>query len=107
MLYVKLALGLCCINGSWLPDVLEHAAVTWCNYHHAGVYRSTNRCKALDSTLCLVAAKVYKEVPNLLLPADDYHLPDVRYINDLVAEFPLSAHTLVSPLTALHSAPTK
>ncbi len=26
MLYVKLlALGLCCINGSWLPDVLEHA----------------------------------------------------------------------------------
>ncbi len=50
---------------------------------------------------------MYKEVPNLLLPADDYHLPDVRYINDLVAEFPLSAHTLVSPLTELHSAPTK
>ena len=108
MLYVKLlALGLCCINGSLLPDVLEHAAVTWCNYRHARVYRSTNRCKALDSALCLVAAKVYKAVPNLLLPADDYHLPDVRYINDLVTEFPLSAHTLVSPLTALHNAPTK
>ncbi len=85
--------------GSWLPDVSEHAAVTWCN-HHAWCYSSTKRCKALDSILCLVAAKVYKKVPNLLLPADSYHLPYVRYINDLVAEFPLSAHTLVSPLTA-------
>ena len=108
MLYVKLlALGLCRTNGSWLPDVSEeHAAVTWCN-HHAGVYCSTKRCKAFESTLCLVAAKFYKEVPNLLLPAGSYHLPDVRYINDLVAEFPLSAHTLVSSLTALNSAPTK
>ncbi len=103
----SMALGLCCIDGSWLPDVLEHAAVTWCSNHHAGVYRSSKRCKALDSALCLVAAKVYKEVPNLLLPEDEYHLPDVKYINDFVAEFPLSAHALVSPLTALHSAPTK
>jgi len=93
-------------TGSWLPDVSEHAAVTWCN-HHAWYYSSTKRCKALDSMLCFVAAKVYKKVPNLLLPADSYYLPSVRYINDLVAEFPLSAHTLVSPLTALHSAPTQ
>ncbi len=70
---------------------------------------STERCKALDIVLFLVAAKVYKKIPNLLLPADNYHLSDVRYINDLVAEFPLSAHTLVSPvgLTALHNAPTQ
>ncbi len=50
---------------------------------------------------------MYKKVPNLLLIADSYYLPSVRYINDLVAEFPLSAHTLVSSLTALHNAPTK
>ena len=68
---------------------------------------STERCRALDNTLCLVAAKVYKKVPNLLLPADDYYLPELRYLNDLVAEFPLSAHALSSPVTALHSAPTK
>ena len=60
-----------------------------------------------DSSLCLVAAKVYKKIPNLLLSADSYHLPSLKYINDLVAEFPLSAHTLVSSLTALHNAPTK
>ena len=108
MLYVKLlALGLCCTNGSLLPDVSEeHAAVTWYN-HHAGVYRSKKRCKAFESILCLEAAKVYKKVPSLLLSADSYHLPYVRYINDLVAEFPLGAHTLVSSLTALNSAPTK
>ncbi len=71
------------------------------------VLQQYKRCKALDSILCPVAAKVYKRAPNLLLPADSYYLPDVRYINDLVAEFPLSAHTLASSLTALHSAPTK
>jgi len=67
----------------------------------------TKRCKALDSILCPVAAKVYKKVPNLLLPPDSYHLLSVKYINDLVAEFPLSAHTLGSSLAALHNAPTK
>ena len=71
------------------------------------VLQQYKRCKALDSILCLIAAKVYKRAPNLLLPADSYYLPDVRYINDLVAEFPLSAHTLASSLIALRSAPTK
>ncbi len=63
--------------------------------------------KTLDSILCLVAAKVYKKVPNLLLTADSYYLPSVRYINDLAAEFPLSAHTVVRSLAELHRAHTQ
>ncbi len=91
----------CALHGSCLPDVSEHAAVAWCN--HSG----TKGCKTLDSILCLVAAKVYKKVPNLLLTADSFYLPSVRYINELAAELPLSAHTVVRSLAELHRAHTQ
>ncbi len=54
--------------------------------------------------LWAVAAKVYTKAPSELLPADSYYLPSVEYIQDLVAEFPLSSHNPGNPLTATASA---
>lgn len=57
--------------------------------------------------LCVVAANVYTKVPSELLPPDSYYLPSVEYIRDIVAEFPLSAHTPGNSLTAMASASAK
>ncbi|DBB07762.1 TPA: hypothetical protein ACH3X3_009180 [Trebouxia sp. C0006] len=46
-----------------------------------------------DTAQIALAAKVYTKVPSELLPPDSYYLPSVEYMKDIVAEFPLSAHT--------------
>jgi len=50
---------------------------------------------------------VYTKVPSELLPADSYYLPSVEYMQDLAADFPLSAHNPGNPLTATASASAK
>ncbi len=50
---------------------------------------------------------MYTNVPSELLPPDDYYLPSVEYIKDLVGEFPLSAHVSGNSLTAMASASAK
>ncbi len=57
--------------------------------------------------MCAVAAKVYTKVPSELLPADSYYLPSVEYLQDLMTEFPLSAHTPGNPLTGTANASAK
>ena len=73
-------------------------------HQHALCCSSINTCSVVNNILCAVAAKVYTKVPSELLPADSYYLPSVEYMKDIVAEFPLSAHTPGDSLTAMASA---